>query len=385
MVALDDPMKTRISLAHFGSFGGCLMNHLSLRRAGLPVAVVAALLGTACDESSVADAYYGRVVYDGFPDSARGASLDPADPNAPRAFNFGAAFVDGAVAEYLDLGEVNPLVPKVYVLERDGQLIPGQYPIVDTLPGKDDYSPFWQVVKVEVEGDYAANDAKSLAAIQRRGWALSEQPYAMFCAVVNPDAYWLTTNPDLPPLSIFYGTGEPVPNLLFDPEAEGDGLDTRPVLSDRDAVDYAGAMTEALGTPFPSVELQPVWHKRLLGFCFGGVTADERARQYRLVDFEDTVLKQTVKVLDSGPDANLGRRYELAQLVDPETGETASWGTQGIFDNGPGDADYTAARSVYEVVTETGDPLTSDADFDPALAVETGVLLAQPIMRKVTP
>jgi hypothetical protein len=128
-----------------------------------------------------------------------------------------------------------------------------------------------------------------------------------------------------------------------------------------------------------------VWHKRLLGFCFGGVTADERARQYRLVDFEDTVLKQTVKVLDSGPDANLGRRYELAQLVDPETGETASWGTQGIFDNGPGDADYTAARSVYEVVTETGDPLTSDADFDPALAVETGVLLAQPIMRKVTP
>jgi len=361
------------------------MNHLGFRHAGLPAAAVAALLGVACDESNLADAYYGRVIYDGFPDSARGASLDPADPNAPRAFSFGAAFVDGEVAEYLDLGEVNPVVPKVYLLERDGQPIPGQHPIIDTLPDKGDYSPFWQVVKVEVEGDYAANDAKSLAAIKRRGWALSEQPFALFCAVVNPDASWLTTNPDLPPLSIFYGTGEPVPNLLFDPAAEGNGLDTRPVLGDADASDAASALTEALGTPFPSVELQPVWHKRLLGFCFGGVTVDERARQYRLVDFEDTVLKQIIKVLDSGPDANLSRRYEQSQLIDAETGETAPWGTQGIFDNGPGDAEYTVVRSAYEVVTETGDQLTSDADFDPALAVETGVLLAQPIMRKVTP
>jgi hypothetical protein len=357
------------------------MQRLSERALVASVAVLGAL---GCDETPLEDAYYGRLVYDVFPDTARGASLDPSDPNAPRAFNLTTAFADGNRYEYLDLGEVNPLVPKVYLFERDGRPVPGQYPVIDVAPDKAEYSPFWQVVKVEVDADYRPNDAKSLAAIERNGWVVREQPYAIFCAVVNPDAYWLTTDPELPPLGIFYGTDEPVPNLLFDPELENDDLAQRPVLGDNDAEDYENALAQVYGE-FPVIELQPVWHKRLLGFCYGGDDAEKRSRQHRLVDYEDPVSKSKVKLLDSGPEANLGRRYDQVQLLDPETGETASWGNEPVFSSGPSDRDYTAARVLFEVVTETGDPLVSEAEIDVNAVTELGVVVAQPILRRVPP
>jgi hypothetical protein len=359
------------------------MQRLKSSDVGRVLAASVAVFGVVgCDEDRLEDAYYGRMVYEVFPDTAQGVSLDPSDPNAPRAFNLATVYADGNLYEYLDLGEVNPLVPKVYFLERDGRPVPGQHPIIDVAPDKAEYSPFWQVVKVEVDADYRSNDAKSVSSIEAHGWVVREQPYAIFCAVVNPDAFWFTSDAELPPLSIFYGTNEPVPNLLYDPE--GEGLEALPVLGDNDAEDYENALGDVLGE-FPVVELQPVWHKRLLGFCYGGDSTEKRNRQYRLVDFEDPTTKSKVKRLDSGPEANLGRRYAQVQLVDAETGETAEWGNTPILSSGPADPDYTAARVLYEIVTETSDPLISEADFDVEQAYSLDVVVAQPIIRRVPP
>jgi hypothetical protein len=40
---------------------------------------------------------------------------------------------------------------------------------------------------------------------------------------------------------------------------------------------------------------------------------------------------------------------------------------------------------LFEVVTETGDPLVSEAEIDVNAVTELGVVVAQPILRRVPP
>ena len=146
------------------------------------VATVAALaLAAGCDDDRITDAYYGRMVYDVFPDTARGASQDPGDPELGyRQFQFAAGYVNSEIAEYADFGPLNPILPNVYLLVHNGKAVAGQHPIIDTVPDKGDYSSFWHVVEVEVPASYTANDLKSLHGIEKAGYDLKDTQEAIY-------------------------------------------------------------------------------------------------------------------------------------------------------------------------------------------------------------
>lgn len=95
---------------------------------------------------------------------------------------------DGRTVTYYNL-DVMPLQPApIYVLFRDGDASPvaGQLNIVDVVPGDTGYSDFWQVMKVTVPQDYAANSATSLDEIEELGYRVEPTPQLVNCPVV-PD------------------------------------------------------------------------------------------------------------------------------------------------------------------------------------------------------
>lgn len=138
--------------------------------------------------------FAGVVSYDDFPESAAGADRSD-DLGIAHAFVLSAGFANGRAVQYLDLGDVNTVPAKVYILMRGGQPVAGQYPIVDTLPDDFEYSPFWQVVEVEVDGGYEANDIKSLKGLEDAGFEMTETMEAIHCPIVNPDATWARRRP----------------------------------------------------------------------------------------------------------------------------------------------------------------------------------------------
>lgn len=326
---------------------------------------------TACDESSLTDVYYGPLVYEGFPESANGASLDPDDPKSIyRAFNLSPGFADGSAYEYLDLGEINVVVPSIYIpaISTGGKLVPvkGQHPIVDVLPDDAEYSQYLRIVHVEVPSDYAANSVKSLKSLRQNGFRFVETLEAMHCPVVNPDASWFTT--EGAPLTVFFGTGDPIPNPYYDPDPMTMG-DHRPVINEDD---FAAG----------DVLLQPIWHKRLLGFCFPGMktAVDAVQKQYTLVEVEDA--GQTFAVLD---DTQFALRVEqLEAATDPETGESFPWATLPVFAGGPESADYTSGRNIVGIITATGDQVTDSSQLM-SLEGEPFGLVDNPLIRLVPP
>lgn len=292
----------------------------------------------ACSDTTVKDRYAGVVVYDDFPASAKGSDHSD-DFGLPAAFVLSAGFVDGKAYQYLDLGEFNPVVPKMYLLMRDGAPVEGQYPIIDTLPDKDDYSPWWQVVEVEVPSDYVANDIKSKKSVDASGYTQNATMEAVHCPVINPDAAWISAD-FAATLTIFWGTGELVPNPNY-----GFGDDDRPVLADEDAT-------------ASDIMLTPVWHKRLRAFCYA---EDFTGRAALVVGDDDT----TVQLDFDG----LNGRYDVDVF-----------GLFPVFDAAPGDAGYAAAVFGYAALPTTiGQPgSTSDLDGDTVEALD--VLVDNPII-----
>jgi hypothetical protein len=67
-----------------------------------------------------------------------------------------------------------------------------QYPIVDDLPGREGYSPYWEIVRVEVPSDYEPNRIKSLAtlreAIDSGDFDLVYTGEALHCPIVDWEA-----------------------------------------------------------------------------------------------------------------------------------------------------------------------------------------------------
>jgi hypothetical protein len=348
----------------------------------IATATAAALLPAACtDDESLDDDLYGRVVYDVFPDTARGAPTDPSNPDDPyREFRLtGLARLGVDTVEYADLGDVYPeVLPEVYVMTRGGRPVEGQYPIVDTLPDKAEYSPYWRVVEVEVPSAYVPNATKSKGGIERNGFRTRVTDRLIYCPVVNPDAYWITQDPDFGDLywNVFYGTGEPVPNPYFDPGAPDAGSPDEavpPVLTDT-------AATEA------DIRLTPFWHKRLLGFCLPGVLDAHREATYTVEAVQDDpACDPSAGACPTHPElagAHVNMLFELYQPLETTGGEYIPWGEPGLLAAGPGDEGYSSATLIAAVFT--ADPAligtTDDIDLE---AVELLALRDLPITRVI--
>ena len=301
-------------------------------------ATSAALLA-ACDDAKLTDSYYGRMVYDVFPDTARGASQDPGDPELGyRQFELKAGYVGGEIAEYADLGALNPVLPNVYVLVQDGKPVAGQHPIVDTAPDKVEYSSFWHVVQVEVPGSYRANDVKSFHGIERNDYELKDTKQAMYCPIVNPDALFVGI--DGSAYNVYFGTGEVLPNPAFDPNL--DGGTEEPTLAETGA-------TEA------DIRLQPVWHKRLLGFCFPGMLDAQRSRTYPATQVQDDPECNPAAECSKHwelDEAAFATRYDFYQPLEATGGEYLSWELPGIFASGPTADDYSPAVINFALYTD---------------------------------
>ncbi|MBI2892150.1 MAG: hypothetical protein HYY06_01260 [Deltaproteobacteria bacterium] len=171
-------------------------------------AILAALLPLAgvvssCSEEDV-DEDEGMVSDDGFPDETRG-SIAPI-----------RGYYRGAPVELYDLGEVEPLrnadggfagvrVNPMYVM---GDAVAEQRPIVDVIPASANYSSFFQVVEVEVEDGYEANEVKSQATLFRRGLRLTYTDAVVHCPLVASDAEPVigpaAADRDLPVIDLWY-------------------------------------------------------------------------------------------------------------------------------------------------------------------------------------
>jgi hypothetical protein len=72
-------------------------------------------------------------------------------------------------------------------LSEDGKKTEGQGPIVDTLPDRPDYSPFFEIVEVTAPGGYRENDVKSLATLEERGMTTRRTGRVVNCPIVTHD------------------------------------------------------------------------------------------------------------------------------------------------------------------------------------------------------
>lgn len=309
---------------------------------------------TACSDDG-AERFAGVVSYDDFPESAAGADHSD-DLGIAHAFVLSAGFANGSAVQYLDLGEFNPTPAKVYILTKGGAPIPGQFPIVDTLPDDAEYSPFWQVVEVAVTGSYKANDVKSLAGIKDAGWKQTEKAEALHCPIVNPDATWVAADFSTT-YTVFWGTGEEIPNPYFDPSAPIDDVN-KPTLNDEDAGPG-------------DIVLTPVWQKRLRGFCW----SDDLSRRYPLVGEAGALSLD----LDGA-----GNRYDTYSVAFGPGGELGAEPTDllPVFDRNVGDADYSPIVNQSFVASLDGSQPGSVADFDPeeVASTEPSALLDNPIV-----
>ena len=80
-----------------------------------------------------------------------------------------------------------PLAPApIYVRFREGESTPvsGQLNIVGVIPGDPGYTDFWQVMKVTVPADYAANAVASVDEIEDAGYEIEPTPTIVNCPVV---------------------------------------------------------------------------------------------------------------------------------------------------------------------------------------------------------
>ena len=289
--------------------------------------VSATLALAGCDDSTDLDTFYGPIIYDGFPDESAGTN----DPDYGRSFFASTAISDGSAYDYFDLGAASPAPAKAYLLTKGGTPIEGQYLIIDTLPDKEDYSPLWQVVKVEVGSGYKANSIKSLKTLEESyGKAkFTETTDVTYCSVINPDASFFDSagNQKI----VFYGTGEKIGNPNYDGE-------NSPTLTDADA-----QPGDILLTPF--------WHKRLRGFCYNPAPA-----------------KSWTLGADGTVEGIAASFEQYETLPDDETGDPgSSWGALPVVGAG-----LDAITLLTAAATATGDQATSIADFEGAETYELG-------------
>ncbi|HET9513591.1 MAG TPA: hypothetical protein VFO95_06660, partial [Gemmatimonadales bacterium] len=81
---------------------------------------------------------------------------------------------NGEVVTYYNLDAMPETPANLYVFVRapNDEVVAGQLPVIDQLPGDEEYSDFRRVVFVTVPGDYVANTVASLQAIQAAAFPL---------------------------------------------------------------------------------------------------------------------------------------------------------------------------------------------------------------------
>lgn len=391
---------------------------------------VGALAGFGCD-STPEDSYYGPVIYEVLPETARG----------PFALEF--AFADEEVWQYVDLSAVldTQVRGKVYIMKG----VEGQFPIIDALPGDLEYSPFWQVVEVDPPSGYEANQIKSLQTIKDADLGMTVTDRVMNCPVVDPDAEW-TSNLGVPlevfgvppmPAQVIWGVGEDMPNAFneyasqfgFSPSEFLAFLETpqEEIVTDENGepvidpetmepvtqVVWPGFafdpgfkavvemrsdqafVTDADATDY-DVRLQPVWHKTLRGFCLPDVA--DTAYTTETDDFGDTYVvgSSTAFVQFSPGQEEIPADPEADPPVEGVPGiPPAPYGNLLVFDAAPGAAGYQPLAAVVGVTT-TDPTQVEDADdfeagdvlgplstlLDPAPLPD---LIYAPLIRQVAP
>lgn len=375
---------------------------------------IGAFAGFGCDDVAE-DTFYGPLVYD----------VLPGEVSGPFALEY--AYADGEPWQFVDLdalGSPNGDIPgKVYVMRG----VAGQYPIIDALPGGEGYSHMWRVVEVTPPSGYEANQIKSLQTIEDEKLSMTETDRLWHCPVVNPDAAW-STNLGVPiealglpamPVQVIWNAGDDMPNAyneyfsqfgvtaaeffdfvatpqyeaVLDPETGEPVLDPEteePVVQlvwpgfefPPEFVALAEMRTDQ---PFITdadadaldIELQPVWHKTLRGFCLpdqrpgGGVFAPGDANGYSTVtdDFGDALVavlgdlfvqfSPLVEAVEGDPDAD--------PPVEPQP-EVAPmpYGLLPIYGAVPGADDYAPVVEPQGVVTTSPEQVTDVADLDMA-------------------
>ncbi|MEJ2443375.1 MAG: hypothetical protein P8Y42_07930 [Exilibacterium sp.] len=93
---------------------------------------------------------------------------------------------DGEMVEYYNFDVMPALPAPIYVLFREGEdtPVPGQFNIVNVIPGEQGYNDFWQVHKVTVPADYVANTITSLTDILSMGYEITATPKLVNCPIV---------------------------------------------------------------------------------------------------------------------------------------------------------------------------------------------------------
>ncbi|MFC6953552.1 hypothetical protein [Halorubellus litoreus] len=137
-----------------------------------------------------------RVAVDRFSDDAgtllkRSANPDLPGPDEPvdfdqKPFWHQGLGPDGETVQYYHF-DVHPLAPApIYVLFREGEDEPvaDQLNVVGVKPGDDGYNDFWQVHRVTVPEDYAANAITSVDAIDAGDYPVEATSTLVNCPVV---------------------------------------------------------------------------------------------------------------------------------------------------------------------------------------------------------
>ena len=87
---------------------------------------------------------------------------------------------------YLNFGANSNITAPILVITEGGNAVPGQYNIIDTLPGEPGYSSFWRVYTVAVPSGYVVNSIRSLQDVLNGGYSFTETTTVVNCPVVNP-------------------------------------------------------------------------------------------------------------------------------------------------------------------------------------------------------
>lgn len=371
-----------------------------LRSAAL--VTIGALAGFGC-EGTPEDDFYGPVVYDVLPEATRG----------PFALEF--AFADGEPWQYVDvdpgLGSFNDLPGKVYVMKG----VEGQFPIIDALPGDLEYSPFWEIIEVDPPSGYKANQIKSLRTIEDFDLKQTPTGRIMHCPVVDPDAAW-TSNLGVPlealglpamPAQVIWNVGDDMPNAFGEYLAQFG-------IGPADFFGFVGAPDEASGWPgfefspeFVAlaemradknfltdadaspldVNLQPVWHKRLRGFCLPDAADSTYATEadefgdVHIATFGEFFLQFSPGQPEMPGDPEAEPPVEPTPAIDP-----APYGNLPIYNAAPGAAGYSPVVFPTGVVTTDPAQVTDAADLNADnILGPIGDPIHAPLVRQIAP
>jgi len=127
-----------------------------------------------------------------------GVGVQAPDPYATQDFTFDrpaaiplrTAYYNGTEIHYYDFGETSAAAAPMVLLfsaENHSQIIEGQWPIIDTIPGHPGYSDFWIISKAYVPSPYVANSIRSFQEVYVAGYEIEPKGWSTNWPVVNED------------------------------------------------------------------------------------------------------------------------------------------------------------------------------------------------------